>query len=289
MKSGFISVVGRTNAGKSTLINSLLGEKLALVSHKINATRRKIRAIVMHDENQLIFIDTPGLHKSDKLFNQSLIQSAKKAIQDCDVILFVASAKDSTRDYEDFLSLNSKKPHLLLLNKIDLLSQAELLKKIKEYESFSSYFKALLPYSSKVKTHRKPLLDELCKYLNFQNYYYDTDILSPDKEKDIYKELILEALFESFSDELPYSSDVLIENVSQKNKTLHIEANIITDTNSHKVILIGQRAEAIKRLGIRARKKLENFTLTKVNLKLFVSLKKAWTKDKKFLENILNS
>lgn len=289
MKSGFISVVGRTNAGKSTVINSLMGEKITLVSHKRNATRRKIRAIVMHGENQLIFVDTPGLHKSDKLFNQTLIENAKKSINDCDILLFVVSAKDSTKDYEEFLSLNSKKPHILLLNKIDLLSQEQLLSKIKEYEKFSSYFKALLPYSFKAKNHKKPLLDELCKYLNFDKYYYETDILSPDNEKDIYKELILEAIFESFSDELPYSSDVLVESIIEKDDILHIRALIITDTNAHKIILVGKNAQAIKRLGIKARKKLESFSFKKVNLKLFVSVKKAWIKDKKFLDELLNS
>lgn len=129
MKSGFVSIIGRTNAGKSTLINSLLEEKIALVSHKQNATRRKIKAIVMHEKNQIIFIDTPGLHESGATLNQLLVQSAIKSIGDCDVILFVASVFDSTKDYENFLSLNPQVPHIIALNKVDLTDNATLLKK----------------------------------------------------------------------------------------------------------------------------------------------------------------
>ncbi len=129
MKSGFVSIIGRTNAGKSTLINSLLEEKIALVSHKQNATRRKIKAIVMNGEDQIIFIDTPGLHESKATLNQFLIQSAIKSMGDCDVILFVASIFDSVKDYENFLSLNPKVPHIIVLNKVDLADNGTLLKK----------------------------------------------------------------------------------------------------------------------------------------------------------------
>ncbi|HAA1524430.1 TPA_asm: GTPase Era, partial [Campylobacter jejuni] len=135
--SGFVSIIGRTNAGKSTLINSLLEEKIALVSHKQNATRRKIKAIVMHEKNQIIFIDTPGLHESGATFNQLLVQSAIKSMGDCDVILFVASVFDSTKDYENFLSLNPQVPHIIALNKVDLTDNATLLKKLSEYTKFS--------------------------------------------------------------------------------------------------------------------------------------------------------
>ncbi|WP_273402593.1 GTPase Era [Campylobacter avium] len=287
MKSGFVSVIGRTNAGKSTLVNSLLGEKIALVSHKRNATRRKINAIVMHDDKQIIFIDTPGLHKSDKLFNQSLIESAKKSIKDCDIVLFVVSVKDSTKDYEDFLAFHKDVKHVLVINKVDLEDKKYLLNKIQEYAKFDKYFQALIPFSCKKKAYKNILLDELCKHLNYDHYFYDTDILSSSSQRDIYREFILEALFESFADELPYSSDVIINEVKNKNDILCISANLITDTQAHKKILIGKNAEALKRIGIKARKKIEKFASCKVNLELFVLVKKAWTKDKQFLEKIL--
>lgn len=156
MKSGFISLIGRTNAGKSTLINSLLEEKIALVSHKQNATRRKIKAIVMQDDNQLIFIDTPGLHESKATLNQLLVQSALKAMKDCDVIVFVASIFDEISDYEKFLALKPQIPHLVVLNKVDLAKNEEVLQKLSEYAKFSGAFQAILPYSASKKAIKKP-------------------------------------------------------------------------------------------------------------------------------------
>ncbi|EHH0538299.1 GTP-binding protein, partial [Campylobacter lari] len=140
MKSGFVSIVGRTNAGKSSILNSLLEEKIAMVSHKQNATRRKINAIIMHEKNQVIFIDTPGLHASSKAMNQLMIDLAIKSIADCDVILFVASIYDDIIDYENFLKLNPKVPHIVLINKVDLADKKTLLSKLAQYNQFSSYF-----------------------------------------------------------------------------------------------------------------------------------------------------
>lgn len=286
-KAGFISVIGRTNAGKSSLINALLGEKLALVSHKQNATRRKINAIVMHENNQLIFIDTPGLHTSQKLFNQKLVEIALKSIEGVDLILFVVSAKDSTKDYEGFLSLNSKAPHILILNKVDLLSNEALLAKMNEYSKFSSHFKALIPFSNKHKSYKKALLDEASKYLPQHPYYYDEDLLSNSNEKELYRDFILQALFENFSDELPYCCEVAIDCVRDTKNLVYIEALIITDTPSHKSMLIGKDGQSIKRLGLNARKILEAFIQRKVMLKLLVQVKKSWQKDEDFLKKVV--
>ncbi|MBM0636952.1 GTPase Era [Campylobacter sp. VicNov18] len=288
MKSGFVSIIGRTNAGKSTLINSLLEEKIALVSHKQNATRRKIKAIVMHEKNQIIFTDTPGLHQSSTTLNQLLVQSAIKAMQDCDVILFVASIFDSTKDYEAFLGLNPKVPHIVVLNKVDLSNNATLLKKLEEYAKFKDYFKAIIPYSCKKKSYKKVLLDEIIKHLDEHEYFYDPDFLTPNSEKELYRDFILESIYENLSDELPYSSEVLITHAKDTPKLFILEANIITDTNSHKGMLIGKEGMTLKRIGKTARFKIAKLAQKKVLLKLFIQVKKHWQKDKEFLTQILS-
>ncbi|WP_276882198.1 GTPase Era [Campylobacter cuniculorum] len=288
MKSGFVSVIGRSNAGKSSLINSLLEEKIALVSHKQNATRRKIKAIVMHKNHQIIFTDTPGLHQSTKLFNQMLIQSAIQSIGDCDLILFIASVFDTLKDYKDFLSLNPKAPHIIILNKIDLSDDAILFKKLEEYSVLSENFKAIIPYSCKKRIYKNILLDELVKYLPEHAYFFDPQFLTTSSQKELFKDFILESLFENLSDELPYSSEVLISQFKETSELLILEASIITDTNSHKAMLIGKNGLTLKRIGKAARIKISKFAQKKVLLKLFVQVKKNWQKDEIFLKKLLN-
>lgn len=288
MRSGFISVIGRSNAGKSTLINSLLEEKVALVSHKRNATRRKIKAIVMHENHQIIFIDTPGLHQSTKLLNQMLIQSAIKSIADCDLILFTASIFDGLNDYENFLTLNPKAPHIIALNKVDLSDDLTLLKKLEEYSKFNEYFKAIIPYSCKKKVYKKALLDELVKYLPEHEYFFDPQFLTTSSQRELFKDFILEAIYENVSDELPYSSEVLISKFKDTEELLILEASIITDTNSHKAMLIGKDGATLKRIGKAARVKVTKLAQKKVLLKLFVQVKKNWQKDEIFLKKLLN-
>ncbi|ECW8954538.1 GTPase Era [Campylobacter lari] len=287
MKSGFISIVGRTNAGKSSILNSLLEEKVAMVSHKQNATRRKINAIIMHENHQLIFIDTPGLHASSKAMNQLMIDLAIKSIADCDVILFVASIYDDIKDYENFLSLNPKVPHIVLINKVDLVKKEVLLKKLSEYSQFSSHFSAIIPYSAKQKFYKKILLDEMIQYLPEHPYYFDPEFITTTKEKDIYRDFILEAIYENLSDEIPYSTEVKIEKIKELEQIYYINAIIITDSNSHKGMILGKDGTTIKRIGKEARVKIEKLAQKKVMLKLFVQLEKNWHKNEQNLKKIL--
>ncbi|ENQ6619130.1 GTPase Era [Campylobacter lari] len=287
MKSGFISIVGRTNAGKSSILNSLLDEKVAMVSHKQNATRRKINAIIMHENHQLIFIDTPGLHVSSKAMNQLMIDLAIKSIADCDVILFVASIYDDIKDYENFLSLSPKVPHIVLINKVDLVKKEVLLKKLSEYSQFNSRFSAIIPYSAKQKFYKKILLDEMIKYLPEHPYYFDPEFITTTNEKDIYRDFILEAIYENLSDEIPYSTEVKIEKIKELEQIYYINAIIITDSNSHKGMILGKDGATIKRIGKEARVKIEKLAQKKVMLKLFVQLEKNWHKNEQNLKKIL--
>ncbi|EAI9065535.1 GTP-binding protein [Campylobacter lari subsp. concheus] len=287
MKSGFISIVGRTNAGKSSILNSLLEEKVAMVSHKQNATRRKINAIIMHENHQLIFIDTPGLHASSKAMNQLMIDLAIKSIADCDVILFVVSIYDDIKDYENFLNLNPKVPHIVLINKVDLVKKEVLLKKLNEYSQFSSHFSAIMPYSAKKKFYKKILLDEMVKYLPEHPYYFDPEFITTTNEKDIYRDFILEAIYENLSDEIPYSTEVKIEKIKELEQIYYINATLITDSNSHKGMILGKDGATIKRIGKEARVKIEKLAQKKVMLKLFVQLEKNWHKNEQNLKKIL--
>jgi GTP-binding protein Era len=286
-KSGFVSIVGRPNAGKSSLLNWLLGEKITLVSHKANATRRRSNAIVMHNDSQIIFIDTPGIHQKEKLLNQFMLEEALKAIGDCDIILFLAPISDNLKDYEEFLELNKKDvPHILLLTKIDEVTQNDILKKLNEYSKYSDKFEAIIPVSIKRGTKKELILDEISKLLPKSPYLYDTDILTTELEKDIFKEFIRESLFENLSDEIPYESDVIVEKVKEEPSKISVFAKIIVEKNSQKGMIIGKNGATIKRVGRDARIKIEDFTQTKIFLKLIVVVKKGWSKSKDTLKEI---
>nr|WP_314540977.1 GTPase Era [uncultured Campylobacter sp.] len=287
MKSGFVSIIGRTNAGKSSFLNALLNEKIAIVSHKQNATRRKINGIVMNGEDQIIFTDTPGLHESNKAINQLLISQAIKSMGDCDLIVFLAPIHDDTSDYEKFLALNPEKPHILVLTKVDESSNAKVLEKITQYQKFQDKFAALLTFSTKQPTYKKPLLDEICKLLPEHEYFYDPEFLTPTNEKEIFREFILEAIYENLSDEIPYLSDAIIKSVKEKTGITEIYASIITERDIHKSMIIGKNGETIKRIGIFARKLIQNLTGTKIFLKLDVVVKKGWSKEEKSLNKII--
>ena len=287
MKSGFVSIIGRTNAGKSSFLNALLNEKIAIVSHKQNATRRKINGIVMNGEDQIIFTDTPGLHESNKAINQLLISQAIKSMGDCDLIVFLAPIHDDTSDYEKFLALNPEKPHILVLTKVDESSNAKVLEKITKYQKFQDNFAALLTFSTKQPTYKKPLLDEICKLLPEHEYFYDQEFLTPTNEKEIFREFILEAIYENLSDEIPYLSDAIIKSVKEKTGITEIYASIITERDIHKSMITGKNGETIKRIGIFARKLIQNLTNTKVFLKLDVVVKKGWSKEEKSLNQII--
>jgi GTP-binding protein Era len=286
-KAGFVSLIGRPNAGKSTLMNSLLGEKIAMVSQKANATRKRSNAIVMHNDAQIIFVDTPGLHEKEKVLNQYMLDEALKAMGDCDVIVYLAPVTDSLEHYEKFLKLNKKNiKHIIALSKIDQVSQEKLFKKIAEYNKYADKFEALIPIAIPRKVGHKDLLDTIVKLLPESPYLYDPEDLTSELVRDIYAGFIREAIFENVSDEVPYESDVIIDSIEEENGLDRIYATIIIEKESQKGILIGKKGETIKRIGRSARLKIEELSGQKAYLNLQVTVKKGWTKDKNFLKEI---
>jgi len=288
MKAGFVAVVGRPNAGKSSLLNFLVGEKLAMVSKKAQATRKRMNVIVMHDNAQIIFVDTPGLHEKEKLLNQYMMEEALKAIGDADLILYLAPVTDSTKDYERFLEKIAKKgtPHLLILTKADRVTNAQLLQKISEYQKFQDRFLALIPFSISRGGDPRGLLDEIAKHLPEHPWLYDPEILTTENIREIYRELIREAIFEKLSDEIPYESDVLIDRIEESEDLDRVYATIITEKETQKRMIIGNRGESIRRVGSLARKLMERFSGKKIYLDLHVVVRKGWSKNRKALEEI---
>jgi len=283
-KAGFVAIIGRPNAGKSSLMNYLLGEKIAMVSQKANATRKRLQAIVMHKHDQIIFVDTPGLHEKERLLNKFMLDEAIKAIGDADITIFLVPVGDNTEDYERFLKLTNRK-HIILITKMDKASNEELLKTMTRFAPYEKNFEALIPFSINKNIGKEQLLDEIVKLLPESPYFYETDILTMENLRDIYREFIREAIFENISDEIPYATDVIIDKVDENPKSEHIRATIVVEKNSQKAIIIGKNGAAIKRVGMSSRKKIETLINKKVYIDLFVSVKKGWSKDKEALKN----
>ena len=286
-KCGFVATVGRPNAGKSSLLNWLVGEKINMVSHKANATRKRANTIVMHEDDQIVFIDTPGLHEKEKLINQYMLEEALKAIGDCDLILFLAPVTDNVKYYKDFLEKNKKNTkHILVLTKTDFVSKSELLEKIKEYEYFEEYYETIIPISIKKGAKQGLILNEVAKHLPKSPPLFDTEIITTTHLREIYKEFIRESIFENISDEIPYETDVIINKVEEKPHIDVIKATIVVEKSTQKGMIIGKGATAIKRIGLNARQKIEKLTGKKAYLELFVSVKKGWTKNKSALKEL---
>ncbi|MGX3011415.1 GTPase Era [Helicobacter sp. 23-1044] len=286
-KCGFIALIGRPNAGKSTLLNALINENLALTSHKVNATRKQCNIIVTHENAQMIFIDTPGLHKSQKLLNAIMVDESHKAIESSDIVAFLAPISDDLAHYEAFLEIANDKKHIVLLTKIDLTSKANLLKKLEIYQKYSSKFEAIIPISATKRVNLEQIFGAICAHLPNSPFLYDSEILTSTHIREIYREKIRESLFNFTNKEVPYTSEVRILRILESENLTKIYAEIITEKTSQKKIIIGQGGKRIKNIGIDARKKIEEFSGGKVFLSLNVVCEKGWSKDKKAIEKMI--
>lgn len=292
-RAGFVAVVGRPNAGKSTLLNHVVGEKLAMVSKKAQATRKRMNIIVMHEdmygtESQIIFVDTPGIHEKEKLLNQFMMDEVMKAIGDADLIVFLAPITDKLTEYEKFLAMAERKGtrHIVVLTKMDHVKQGDILKKLGEYQKYQDKFEAIIPFSVNKKVGKAQLLNEISKHLPLSPFLFDTEILTTDNIRDIYKELIRESIFENLSDEIPYESDVTIEKIDETDTLDTVYATIVVEKDTQKGMTVGQKGEGIKRVGKLARQQMEIFSGKKIFLDLHVSVKKGWSKNRDGLEEM---
>ena len=283
-KSGFVAILGRTNVGKSTLVNLLVGEKIAATANKVQTTRTAIRGIVNRENSQIVFIDTPGIHKPKTKLNETMIETSFGIISEIDLILFVIEATSEEIGRGDMRILEkikeSNKKAILIINKIDLVKKENLLKLIDLYQKQYN-FEAVIPVSSVKNKYRDIILDEIEKNLKPGPAYYDTEEYTDQTMRQLAEETIREKALKFLQDEVPHGIYVEVEKMNlRQNKQgediYDIEATIYCLRESHKGIIIGKNGEMIKRIGRAARIDMEqNFGL-KINLKTWVKVKNDW-------------
>ena len=285
-KSGFVAIIGRTNVGKSTLINKLVGEKVAITVNKSQTTRTAIRAIVNRENSQIIFIDTPGVHKPKTKLGETMLETAYEIAEDVDIILFIVdcSKKEITKGdriiLEKIKEINRKT--ILILNKIDLIQKEDILKVIdiyrKEYD-----FEEIIPISALNNKGVTTILDAIEKNLKPGPAYYDIDEYTDQTSRQLVEEVIREKALKFLSEEVPHGIAVSIDQMKARNrKLIDIDATIICERDSHKGIIIGKQGAMLKKIGSQARPEIEDMLGKKVNLKLWVKVKKDW-RDSDFL------
>ncbi|MFY7900300.1 MAG: GTPase Era, partial [Chitinophagaceae bacterium] len=277
MKAGFVNIFGKPNAGKSTLLNALMGEKLAIVSPKVQTTRHRIKAFLNSpNEYQIIFSDTPGIIESKYKLHEKMMGSVKSALEDADLALLIVDANDNFEECDAiFQSLKLRVPALLVLNKIDIAKNG----KIAEAEIFfkeKSYCKQLIKISALQQNHLKKLLDSILQDLPDGVPFYSEEDLSDLPTKFFVSEIIREKIYELFSDEIPYHTAVIINEYKERDLITKIQADIIVNRDTQKSIIIGERGAMIKKIGMLARRDIEAFIQQKIFLELFVKVKPKW-------------
>lgn len=291
MKAGFIAVVGRPNVGKSTLINKMVAEKVAIVSDKAGTTRDNIKGILNVKDNQYIFIDTPGIHKPKHLLGEHMTNIAVKILKDVDVILFLidASKEISTGDLfvMERIYENSKKPRILLVNKVDLISDDEIEKKKIEIEEKLGKFDNIIFASGMYSFGLDKLLKALDPYLEEGVKYYPDDMYTDMSTYRIITEIVREKILLKTRDEIPHSVAIEIINVKrEEGKKDTFDVNIYVERDSQKGIIIGQKGKMLKEIGTEARKEIESLLGVKIYLNLWVKVAEDWRKKKPFLKEL---
>jgi len=284
-KSGFVSIIGRTNVGKSTIINALVGEKVAAVANKVQTTRTAIRGVVNRENSQIIFIDTPGIHKPKSKLSETMIDTAFNFIGDVDVVLFVvdATSKEIGRGDSKILEKikESKRKTILILNKIDMLKEKQDMLKLIDLYQKEYNFTAVIPVSAYKKENIEIILDEIEKNLKEGPAYYDIEEYTDQTSRQLVEEVIREKALKFLDDEVPHGLYIETEKMKyrktkEKEPIYDVEATIYCLRNSHKGIIIGKNGSMLKKIGTYARKDLENMLAAKVNLKVWVKVKEDW-------------
>jgi GTP-binding protein Era len=277
MKAGFVNIFGKPNAGKSTLLNTLMGEKMAIVSHKVQTTRHRIKAILTDDNYQIIFSDTPGIIDPRYKLHEKMMQAVKGSLEDADVALLIADAGEPKEEsHEIFKSLKLKAPVIVVLNKIDHIKNEEELAATKAFFEEQSYCREVVLISALKSIGTKELLDRVLHYLPEGHPFYEGDDLSDLPTKFFVSELIREKIFQLYHEELPYHTTVLIQEFKEKTTLIKIQADIIVQRDTQKGIILGDGGKMIKQLGTLARKDIEEFLDSKVFLELYVKVRPKW-------------
>jgi len=285
-KSGFVTLVGRPNVGKSTLMNCIIGQKIAITSNKPQTTRNRIQTVYTSERGQIIFLDTPGIHKAKNKLGEYMVKTAKNTFSEVDLVLWLVEASTfigATEKHIAKMLEGIKTPIILVINKIDKVDKEIVFKSIQSYKDICN-FSEIVPVSALKGDNKEELLNVIFDYLSSGPQFYDEDTITDQPERQIVAELVREKALRLLQDEIPHGIAVTIERMKDRKNSniVDIDATIVCERESHKGIIIGKQGSMLKKIGTKARIEIENLLGTKVNLKLWVKVKKDW-RDSDFL------
>ncbi len=286
-KSGFATLIGRPNVGKSTLMNHLIGQKIAITSNKPQTTRNRIQTVLTEEEGQIVFLDTPGMHKAKNKLGEYMVNVADRTLKEVDVVLwlvepsnFIGAGEKSI--IEKLERINT--PVILVINKIDMVKREELLAFVDTYRK-AFEFAEIVPVSAKTGENAKELVKVIFEYLPYGEPFYDEDTITDQPMRQIAAEIIREKALHALSEEIPHGLAVVIDQMKMDQKVAQIDATIICERDSHKGIIIGKQGSMLKKIGTNARFELERMLEQRVNLKIWVKVKKDWRESDFLMKN----
>lgn len=286
-KSGFATLIGRPNVGKSTLMNYLIGQKIAITSNKPQTTRNRIQTVLTTEEGQIVFVDTPGIHKAKNKLGEYMVNIAERTLNEVDVVLWLVEPTTFIGAGEKHIADQLQKVHtpvILVINKVDMVKREEVLPAIAAYKDLYE-FAEIVPVSARSGENTDELLRVIMKYLPYGPQFYDEDTITDQPERQIVAELIREKALHCLNEEIPHGIAVTIESMKKNRKVMHIDATIICERDSHKGIIIGRQGNMLKKIGSTARYEIEKMLGCQVNLKLWVKVKKDWRDSEYLMKN----
>ena len=286
-KSGFAAIIGRPNVGKSTLMNQLIGMKIAITSHKPQTTRNKIQTVYTSDEGQIVFLDTPGIHKAKNKLSEYMVKVAKSTIKDVDVVLWLVEASEFIGRGDQDIAKQLKDinvPLILVINKADMVSKNDMFGIIDKYKDIC-HFDDIVPVSALKGDNCDELIKVIMNYLPYGEPFYDEDTVTDQPERAIVAEIIREKALKCLDDEIPHGIAVTVDRMKFEKNICNIDATIICERDSHKGIIIGKQGAMLKKIGSAARYEIERLIDSHTNLKLWVSVKKDWRDSDILLKN----
>ena len=286
-KSGFATLIGRPNVGKSTLMNRLIGQKIAITSNKPQTTRNRIQTVLTTEDGQIVFVDTPGIHKAKNKLGEYMVHVAERSLNEVDVVLWLVEPSTFIGAGERHILDQLKKvktPVILVINKIDMVKKEELRPAIDTYRKEYD-FADIVPVSARSGDNTDELVKVILKYLPYGPQFYDEDTVTDQPERQIVAELIREKALHCLNEEIPHGIAVAIDRMKMERKVMHIDATIICERDSHKGIIIGKQGSMLKKIGSTARYEIERLLDCKVNLKLWVKVQKNWRDSDYMMKN----
>ena len=283
-KSGFVTLIGRPNVRKSTLMNYLIGQKIAITTNKPQTTRNRIQTVLTREEGQIVFVDTPGIHKAKNKLGEYMVNVAERTLNEVDVVLWLVEPTTFVGAGEKHIAEQLgkvKTPVVLVINKVDMVKKEEILTFIDTYRKIYD-FAEIVPVSARSGENTEELIKVIFKYLPYGPQFYDEDTITDQPERQIVAELIREKALHSLNEEIPHGIAVAIDRMKYRRKIVDIDATIICERDSHKGIIIGKQGAMLKKIGSTARYEIEKMLDCKVNLQLWVKVKKDW-RDSDFL------